>query len=81
MVFLPGGCRGLKVVREGDDYYVVHQGEIQRCLGSRRGKSNGEEGGAEERGREPQEVSEKMLFFLADLETACAHARRTRRRL
>ncbi|MQL92615.1 hypothetical protein Taro_025245 [Colocasia esculenta] len=72
---------GLKIIREGEDYYVVHQGEIQRFLGSRREKREAQGGGAEEGGGEPQELSEKMLFFLADLETACAHARRTRRRL
>ncbi|KAL3524436.1 hypothetical protein ACH5RR_017270 [Cinchona calisaya] len=27
---------GLKIIREGDDYYLVHQGEIQRHLGTRR---------------------------------------------
>ncbi|XP_026407549.1 uncharacterized protein LOC113302804 isoform X2 [Papaver somniferum] len=26
---------GLKIIREGGDYYLVHQGEIQRYLGSR----------------------------------------------
>uniref|UniRef100_A0A1D1YTH3 F-box protein n=1 Tax=Anthurium amnicola TaxID=1678845 RepID=A0A1D1YTH3_9ARAE len=70
---------GLKMVREGEGYYLVHQGEIQRCLGWRGEKSLGEEEGGGETPR-PLEVSEKMLFFLADLETACARARRTRRR-
>ncbi|GMY07584.1 f-box/wd repeat-containing protein pof10 [Fagus crenata] len=27
---------GLKIIREGGDYYLVHQGEIQSYLGSRR---------------------------------------------
>ncbi|CAN4085662.1 unnamed protein product [Withania somnifera] len=29
---------GLKIIREGDDYYLIHQVEIQRHLGSRKSK-------------------------------------------
>ncbi|CAA7391926.1 unnamed protein product [Spirodela intermedia] len=72
----------LKIVREGRDYYLVYQGQIQRLLGTR-SADGGEavaEGGADGPPGSPPALSEKMLFFLGDLEAACALARRTRDR-
>nr|DAD17997.1 TPA_asm: hypothetical protein HUJ06_019460 [Nelumbo nucifera] len=79
---------GLKFVREGDDYYLVHQGEIQRHLGSRKsrkgatGNSNlkrefiGEiPSGAEE---PCLGILDKILFFIGDLEVASRDIKRTR---
>lgn len=65
-------CRGLKIIREGDDYYLVHQGQIQRGLGSRRESAEVEEvassGG----------ILDKILFFIGDMEAASMHAKRNR---
>ncbi|KAL7230066.1 hypothetical protein ACSBR2_008578 [Camellia fascicularis] len=72
---------GLKIIREGGDYYLIHQGEIQRHLGSRRQQKGpngcllssetdfvGGEGSLEE---EPSlGILDKILFFLGDLESA-----------
>lgn len=64
--------RGLKIVREGDDYYLVHQGQIQRGLGSRRETTEDEEvassGG----------ILDKIFFFIGDMEAATTHAKRNR---
>ncbi|XP_027160731.1 F-box/WD repeat-containing protein pof10-like [Coffea eugenioides] len=77
---------GLKIIREGDDYYLVHQGEIQRHLGSRRPKT-GEiihspaTVGEEEFSNmvEPSSgILDKILFFIGDLESASVHAKRSR---
>ncbi|CAJ1974436.1 unnamed protein product [Sphenostylis stenocarpa] len=80
---------GLKIIREGIDYYLVHQGEKQRHLGSRKiqkkgtGHSchseidfNGESSLAEE--RSCRGILDKILFFIGDLEVASAEAKRTR---
>jgi hypothetical protein len=80
--------RGLKIIREGGDYYLVHQGEIQRHLGSRRqrkGTSNctlntkgefNDEGSQEEESR--RGILDKILFFIGDLEVASTDAKRCR---
>ncbi|XP_019437339.1 PREDICTED: uncharacterized protein LOC109343482 [Lupinus angustifolius] len=79
---------GLKIIREGSDYYLVHQGEIQRYLGSRKSQeqvtarschSFGSEGGnslAEE--KSCRGILDRILFFIGDLEVASADAKRSR---
>uniref|UniRef100_A0A6V7QV90 F-box protein n=1 Tax=Ananas comosus var. bracteatus TaxID=296719 RepID=A0A6V7QV90_ANACO len=71
---------GLKIIREGNDYYLIHQGEIQRHLGSghRRRGYNEEVPLNDEDERELSEISNRILFFLGDLEAACADAKRGR---
>jgi hypothetical protein len=84
--------RGLKIIREGSDYYLVHQGEVQRYLGSRKyprqvpgHNSNtfsserdltGESSVAEE--RSSRGILDKILFFIGDLEAASVDAKRSR---
>uniref|UniRef100_A0A2P2K715 Uncharacterized protein LOC107408106 n=1 Tax=Rhizophora mucronata TaxID=61149 RepID=A0A2P2K715_RHIMU len=82
-------CRGLKIIREADDYYLVHQGEIQRYLGSKR-QREGENGSilsvkaklAGDRSPEDEEscqgLLDKILFFIGDLEVASTDAKRAR---
>ncbi|OMO87876.1 Secretory pathway Sec39 [Corchorus capsularis] len=80
---------GLKIIREGGDYYLVHQGEIQRYLGSRRKRKDCassseaemrvEESHVKMEEEEPSlGILDKILFFLGDLETASADAKRGR---
>ncbi|KAK4571122.1 hypothetical protein RGQ29_029806 [Quercus rubra] len=79
---------GLKIIREGGDYYLVHQGEIQRYLGSRRQRKgaisctldsqrdfSGE--GSQEEGS-CRGILDKILFFIGDLEVASTDAKRGR---
>ncbi|KAH0448363.1 hypothetical protein IEQ34_022163 [Dendrobium chrysotoxum] len=61
---------GLKIITEGDDCYLIHQGEIQRHLGRWDGKNSKEEESC-------SEISDKILFFIGDLEVACAEAKRS----
>lgn len=82
--------RGLKIIREGGDYYLVHQGEIQRYLGSRRKSkratscslnTKGELRGDEFMKHEESccgGILDKILFFIGDLEVASADAKRSR---
>ncbi|KAG5036086.1 hypothetical protein JHK87_010996 [Glycine soja] len=83
---------GMKIIREGIDYYLVHQGEIQRHLGSRKNHEketghnshtlnseidfNGEGSLAEE--RSCRGILDRILFFIGDLEVASAEAKRSR---
>ncbi|OMO93554.1 Secretory pathway Sec39 [Corchorus olitorius] len=81
---------GLKIIREGGDYYLVHQGEIQRYLGSRRKRKDCASSSEAEMRVEVEEsvkmeeeepslgILDKILFFLGDLETASADAKRGR---
>ncbi|KAF7816658.1 F-box/WD repeat-containing protein pof10 [Senna tora] len=82
---------GLKIIREGSYYYLVHQGEIQRCLGSRRNRRQatshsfhtyGSEedlaGEASVDERACRGILDKILFFIGDLEVASADAKRSR---
>ncbi|GFP88783.1 hypothetical protein PHJA_001022000, partial [Phtheirospermum japonicum] len=75
---------GLKIIREGDDYVLVHQGQIQRHLGSRQTESRASEsindGGRESTDEERPSLSilDKILFFIGDMETASMHAKRSR---
>lgn len=77
---------GLKIVREGDHYYLVHQGEIQRYLGSRRSETrafdllNSENGysGTKSEGEPCSSVLDRILFFIGDLESASLDAKRSR---
>ncbi|KAJ9174307.1 hypothetical protein P3X46_017344 [Hevea brasiliensis] len=80
---------GLKIIREGGDYYLVHQGEIQRYLGSRRKSkraTSSQNSKAELTGDQFMKVEEsccrgildKILFFIGDLEVASADAKRGR---
>ncbi|XP_078167738.1 uncharacterized protein LOC144562395 [Carex rostrata] len=62
----------LKIIKEGNDYYLIHQGKIERYLGSCQNK-NGKEMSQQEEG---SAISDRLLFFLGDLETACAKAKR-----
>ncbi|XP_011075931.1 uncharacterized protein LOC105160310 [Sesamum indicum] len=82
---------GLKIIREGDDYFLVHQGQIQRHLGSRQPESqifgsfnwqNGNRGRAdsvdEEQPCSSSSILDKILFFIGDMEVASIHAKRSR---
>ncbi|OWM79661.1 hypothetical protein CDL15_Pgr023073 [Punica granatum] len=79
--------RGLKIIREGENYYLVCQGKIQRYLGSRTQKRrvmnwpsrnlNGE-------GPTPEEISsrgilDRIIFFIGDLEVASSEAKAAKR--
>jgi hypothetical protein len=67
--------RGVRIIREGRDYYLIYQGEIQRYLGSRQ-DTDGEVRHKDE--EEKRQVSDRILFFLGDLEAACADAKRVK---
>ncbi|XP_059628989.1 uncharacterized protein LOC132271575 [Cornus florida] len=83
---------GLKIIREGIDYYLVHQGEIQRHLGSRRQRevTNGCSMSSEidipgEATLEDEEppclgILDKILFFIGDLEAASVYPNYAKRR-
>ncbi|XP_054788701.1 uncharacterized protein LOC129294391 isoform X2 [Prosopis cineraria] len=80
-------CKGLKIIREGRYYYLVHQGEIQRCLGSRRNSEEARSLICHSDGLEREFTGEtgsclgildKILFFIGDLEVASADAKRSR---
>ncbi|PKI53886.1 F-box/WD repeat-containing protein 7-like [Punica granatum] len=79
--------QGLKIIREGENYYLVCQGKIQRYLGSRTQKRrvmnwpsrnlNGE-------GPTPEEISsrgilDRIIFFIGDLEVASSEAKAAKR--
>ncbi|KAJ0102012.1 hypothetical protein Patl1_05244 [Pistacia atlantica] len=69
---------GLKIIREGIDYNLVHQGEVQRYLGSisQRGGDNCTSNSEEEESREG--ILNRILFFIRDLEVASTDAKRCR---
>ena len=82
-------CRGLKIIREGGDYFLVHQGQIQRYLGSRRKRKGVKDCPSSSNSKPELRVEEtlnveepcrgildKILFFLGDLEAASADAKR-----
>ncbi|RDX93388.1 pof10 [Mucuna pruriens] len=75
---------GLKIIREGSDYYLVHQGEIERHLGSRvtAQRCHSEIDFSEETSlaqeRSCRGILDKILFFIGDLEVASAQAKRSR---
>ncbi|XP_024971974.1 F-box protein SKIP31-like [Cynara cardunculus var. scolymus] len=80
---------GLKIIREGDDYFLIHQGEIQRHLGSRSLQLGTDDvstssvaryTGDELMGRNDRQMGilDRILFFIGDLETASAPAKRGR---
>ncbi|KAE8719705.1 major facilitator superfamily domain-containing protein 5 [Hibiscus syriacus] len=75
---------GLKIIREGGDYFLVHQGKIQRYLGSRLKRKGAEDcesstSGQEVNVEEPcRGILDKILFFLGDLEAASDGAKRGR---
>ncbi|GMH08867.1 hypothetical protein Nepgr_010707 [Nepenthes gracilis] len=82
---------GLRIIREGVDYYLIYQGEIQQHLGSSRPRNglhharefsapsdfNGEVLPQEER-PPSYDILEKILFFIGDLEVALVEAKRSR---
>ncbi|KAG9455962.1 hypothetical protein H6P81_000470 [Aristolochia fimbriata] len=69
---------GLKIIREGGDYFLVHQGEIQRFLGSRRGITGGNDA-MRDRDEQPcAGILDQILFFSVDLEVATRDAKRFR---
>nr|XP_023893233.1 uncharacterized protein LOC112005210 isoform X1 [Quercus suber]XP_023893234.1 uncharacterized protein LOC112005210 isoform X1 [Quercus suber]XP_023912091.1 uncharacterized protein LOC112023700 [Quercus suber]XP_023912092.1 uncharacterized protein LOC112023700 [Quercus suber] len=77
---------GLKIIREGGDYYLVHHCEIQRCLGSRRQRKGASsctlDSQRDFHGEESQEegscrgILDKILFFIGDLEVASIDGKR-----
>ncbi|KAL6634929.1 hypothetical protein ACP70R_027600 [Stipagrostis hirtigluma subsp. patula] len=70
---------GVKIIREGRDYYLIYQGEIQRYLGSRMaGDGDGKKAPRQDAEAEQHQISDRILFFLGDLEAACADAKRVR---
>ncbi|KAI3457969.1 hypothetical protein Pfo_014632 [Paulownia fortunei] len=75
---------GLKIIREGDDYFLVHQGQIQRHLGSRRPESRAfdsfnNEGAVSIDEEQPcSSILDKILFFIGDMEAASVDAKRSR---
>lgn len=71
---------GLKIIREGVDYYLVHQGEIQRHLGSRRQRKRDDicPSNFTEEEKSSQGILDRILFFIGDLEVASADAKRGR---
>lgn len=82
--------RGLKIIREVGDYYLVHQGEIQQYLGSKKQRKGihsipstgmkGEDiaGGSWEDQENCLGILDKILFFIGDLEVASTDAKRGR---
>ncbi|KAK6936643.1 F-box domain [Dillenia turbinata] len=78
---------GLKIIREGGDYYLIHQGEIQRHLGSRvkRKQANSSStdlpcdfiGDDFVEGEKCFSILDKILFFIGDLEVASRDSKRT----
>ncbi|KAJ3680165.1 hypothetical protein LUZ60_016443 [Juncus effusus] len=64
---------GVKIIREGTDYYLISQGEIQRHLSSSQNKRKIAERTSQQ--DEGSAISDRLLFFLGDLETACANAK------
>lgn len=80
--------RGLKIIREGSDYYLVHQGKIQRYLGSR-SQREGEDctfnsegeiamNGSVEEEESREGILNRILFFVGDLEIALTDTKRCR---
>ncbi|KAI3924573.1 hypothetical protein MKX01_038013 [Papaver californicum] len=80
---------GLKIIREGGDYYLVHQGDIQRYLGSRNDKKGVNDHSKCERGPITSErlceedqpclsILDKIRFFMDDLEMATSDAKRNK---
>ncbi|KAG9155789.1 hypothetical protein Leryth_004048 [Lithospermum erythrorhizon] len=69
---------GLKLITEGDDCYLIHQGEIQKHLGSRRNVVSSKSTGHENEYLEEPciGVLNQILFFVGDLEVASEHAKR-----
>jgi hypothetical protein len=74
--------RGVRIIREGKDYYLIYQGEIQRYLGSRQDTDTdgdcGKDAPRQDAGDEHRQISNRILFFLGDLEKACADAKRVK---
>ncbi|KAF0933845.1 hypothetical protein E2562_019298 [Oryza meyeriana var. granulata] len=70
---------GVRIIREGSDYYLIYQGEIQRYLGSRQHVScDGKDVPKQSAEDEQRQISDRILFFLGDLEAACADAKRVK---
>ncbi|CAL5018920.1 unnamed protein product [Urochloa decumbens] len=73
---------GVRIIREGKDYYLIYQGEIQRYLGSRQDTDgdgdNGKNQPRQDAADEQRQISNQILFFLGDLEAACADAKRVK---
>ncbi|PKA53472.1 hypothetical protein AXF42_Ash020895 [Apostasia shenzhenica] len=57
---------GLRIIREGEDWYLIHRGEIQRHLG----RSSSQE-------LHQPEISDGIIFFIGELEAACAEAKKS----
>ncbi|CAI8598553.1 unnamed protein product [Vicia faba] len=78
-----------RVGLEGSDYYLVHQGEVQRYLGSRKiprqiidhtfsSESELTEESSQAEERSCRGILDKILFFIGDLEAATVDAKRSR---
>ncbi|XP_047077107.1 uncharacterized protein LOC124687359 [Lolium rigidum] len=70
---------GVRIIREGNDYYLIYQGEIQSYLGT--SSDSGAKDAAQPQGGEAEkkrQISDRILFFLGDLETAYADAKRVK---
>ncbi|XP_062219936.1 uncharacterized protein LOC133919534 [Phragmites australis] len=70
---------GVRIIREGSDYYLIYQGEIQRYLGSRQDTDcDGKNAPRQNTEDEQRQVFDRILFFLGDMEAACADAKRVK---
>ncbi|THU74797.1 hypothetical protein C4D60_Mb04t37210 [Musa balbisiana] len=69
---------GLRIITEGNDYYLIHQGEIQKYLGMRNLSNESCDDVAPLQGVEEHHsgIPDRILCFLGDLEAACAAAKR-----
>ncbi|XP_076909072.1 uncharacterized protein LOC143566200 [Bidens hawaiensis] len=70
---------GLKIVREGDDYFLIHQGQIQKHLGSKRLHLDAGGDITGSRSERQMGILDRILFFVGDLETDSASTQRGRR--
>ncbi|RWW81138.1 hypothetical protein BHE74_00010491 [Ensete ventricosum] len=69
--------RGLRIITEGNDYYLIHQGEIQKSLGmcNLRNESCDDVAPLQDVRERHSRIPDTILFFLGDLEAACAAAK------
>ena len=70
--------RGVRIIREGNDYYLIYQGEIQSYLGTSSCDAKDAQPARSGGEAEKRQISDRILFFLGDLETAYADAKRVK---
>ncbi|GER33414.1 F-box/WD repeat-containing protein [Striga asiatica] len=74
---------GWKIIREGDDYFLIHKGEIQRHLVSRRMESRPYRW-PNSRKAEPVDdqtrsiIVDSIIFVIGDMENASMQSKRSR---